>query len=101
MDQVFIKKQLSNLKSLLEIVNPKLANYLESHESEHMYFCFRWILVEFKREFSFEDIMHLWEVFWSEIPCPAFMLLFCVAILDGQMNFIIECKFGLTEILKV
>lgn len=28
MDQVFIKKQLSNLKGLVEIVNPKLANYL-------------------------------------------------------------------------
>ncbi|KAI1726786.1 rab-GTPase-TBC domain-containing protein [Ditylenchus destructor] len=100
MDQVYIRKQLSNLKSLVEIVNPKMANYLESHESDHMYFCFRWILVCFKREFSFEDTMYLWEVLWTEIPCPAFLLLFCVAILDGQMNMIIENKFGLTEILK-
>lgn len=45
--------------------------------------------------------MHLWEVLWTEIPCPAFLLLFCVAILDGQVNMIIENKFGLTEILKV
>lgn len=28
MDQVHIKTQLSNMKSLVEIVNPRLANYL-------------------------------------------------------------------------
>uniref|UniRef100_A0AC34RMS9 Rab-GAP TBC domain-containing protein n=1 Tax=Panagrolaimus sp. JU765 TaxID=591449 RepID=A0AC34RMS9_9BILA len=100
MDQLAIKQQLSNLKSLLEIVNPRFANYLESHDSDHMYFCFRWILVAFKREFSFDDIMHLWEILWTDIPCKNFLLLFCVAILDGQMNMIIENKFGLTEILK-
>jgi hypothetical protein len=100
MDQLAIKKQLQNIKSLLEIVNPRLANYLESHESDHMYFCFRWVLVAFKREFNFDDIMHLWEVLWTDIPCSAFLLLFCVAILDGQTHMIIENKFGLTEILK-
>jgi hypothetical protein len=100
MDQVFIKQQLSNLKSLLEIINPRLTNYLESHESDHMYFCFRWILVAFKREFSFDDIMYLWEVLWTDIPCKSFLLLCCVAILDTQVNMIIENKFGLTEILK-
>ena len=35
----------------------------ESHESSNMYFCFRWLLIMFKREFSFPDIMRLWEVF--------------------------------------
>ena len=28
MDQLYIKQQLSNLKNLIEIVNPRLANYL-------------------------------------------------------------------------
>uniref|UniRef100_A0A7E4UXG6 TBC1 domain family member 15 n=1 Tax=Panagrellus redivivus TaxID=6233 RepID=A0A7E4UXG6_PANRE len=100
LSQAAIKQQLQDLKNLLEIVNPKLTNYLESHDSIHMYFCFRWILVAFKREFGFDDIMHLWEVLWTDIPCKGFLLLCCVAILDGQMNMIIENKFGLTEILK-
>ena len=34
-------------------------------------------------------------------PCKAFLLLFCVVILDQQVNMIIENKYGLTEILKV
>lgn len=36
--------------------------FAESHNSDDMYFCFRWVLVVFKREFFFDDIMRLWEV---------------------------------------
>ncbi|KHN87450.1 TBC1 domain family member 15 [Toxocara canis] len=100
MDQVIMKKQLMDLRDLLMVVNPTLANYLESHQSDDMYFCFRWVLVSFKREFSFDDILKLWEVLWTDLPCANFHLLMCVAILDKQMNFITENKFGLTEILK-
>ncbi|VDO52605.1 unnamed protein product [Onchocerca flexuosa] len=50
-----------DLRDLLMVVNPRLANYLESHNSDDMYFCFRWVLVVFKREFCFDDIMRLWE----------------------------------------
>uniref|UniRef100_A0A0M3IJV1 TBC1 domain family member 15 n=1 Tax=Ascaris lumbricoides TaxID=6252 RepID=A0A0M3IJV1_ASCLU len=100
MDQLPIKKQLMELRDLLMVVNPKLANYLESHNSDDMYFCFRWVLVSFKREFCFDDIMRLWEVLWTGLPCSNFHLLICVAVLDKQMNFIIENKFGLIEILK-
>lgn len=101
MDQMAIKKQLADLRTLLEIINPKLTNYLEGHDSDHMYFCFRWILVAFKREFGFDDIMRLWEILWTDIPCQNFLLLICAAILDGETNMIILNKFGLTEILKV
>ena len=34
----------------------------ESHEALNMYFCFRWLLVHFKREFSLNDVMRIWEV---------------------------------------
>ncbi|VDM39880.1 unnamed protein product [Toxocara canis] len=100
MDQLPIKKQLMELRDMLMVVNPKLANYLESHNSDDMYFCFRWVLMCFKREFCFDDIMRLWEVLWTDLPCSNFHLLICVAILDKQMNFIIENKFALIEILK-
>lgn len=73
---------------------------LEGHESDHMYFVFRWILVNFKREFSFDNIMYLWEVLWTDIPCQNFLLLICAAILDGEVNMIMVNNFGLTEILK-
>lgn len=99
-DQANIKMQMNQLRDLVMIVNPRLANYLESHQSDDMYFCFRWVLVWFKREFSFMDTCKLWEVIWTGQPCRNFLLLFCVAILDSQANTIIDNKFGLTEILK-
>ena len=39
-----------------------LLNRLAENNSSNMYFFFRWMLICFKREFSFDDLMHLWEV---------------------------------------
>ena len=30
-----------------------------------MYFCYRWMLILFKREFQFQDLLRLWEAMWS------------------------------------
>jgi hypothetical protein len=65
-----------------------------------MYFTFRWILVNFKREFNFDNTFYLWEILWTDIPCRNFLLLICVAILDSEVNMIMVNNFGLTEILK-
>jgi hypothetical protein len=37
-------------------------NKIVERNASNMYFFFRWILISFKREFSFDDVMHLWEV---------------------------------------
>lgn len=34
----------------------------DSQDSGSLCFCFRWLLIWFKREFPFEDILTLWEV---------------------------------------
>ena len=82
-----MKKQLSDLQILLKFVDPEFYNHLgttylplhlpvvpynlasriltffsESNDSSNMFFCFRWLLILFKREFSFSDVMRLWEV---------------------------------------
>lgn len=96
-----MKKQLNDLHYLLTTVSPKLENHLKKMDSSNMYFCFRWLLVLFKREFVHSDIMRLWEVLWTDIPCSNFHLLICVAILDNEKDTIINENYGLTEILKV
>lgn len=35
---------------------------VDSQDSGSLCFCFRWLLIWFKREFPFEDILLLWEV---------------------------------------
>uniref|UniRef100_A0A182NE53 TBC1 domain family member 15 n=1 Tax=Anopheles dirus TaxID=7168 RepID=A0A182NE53_9DIPT len=99
-DQKGMKQQLENLRVLLAFVNERLFNYMRENQSENMYFCFRWLLVWFKREFSNTDIMQLWEVLWTGLPCPNFHLFVCVAILDQEMDVFIDGQFSFTEILK-
>ena len=36
-------------------------------ESGNLYFCFRWLLIWFKREFSFPDTCSLWEALWTKM----------------------------------
>lgn len=99
--QTGINKQLKDLHHLLTIASPTLADYLKKTNSSNMYFCFRWLLVLFKREFIHSDIVRLWEVLWTDLPCENFHLLICVAILDGEKDTIIKENYGSNEILKV
>jgi hypothetical protein len=57
-------------------------------------------LVWYKREFTHEDILELWEVLWTNLPCINFHLLIGIAILDNEMTTFIENEYGFTEILK-
>ncbi|KAG7306117.1 hypothetical protein JYU34_008700 [Plutella xylostella] len=100
MDQAGMKQQLLHLQQLLTFASPPLAHHLAQKDSGNMYFCFRWLLVWFKREFSHRDIMRLWEVLWTGLPCANFHLLICVAILDAEKDTIINNDYGFTEILK-
>lgn len=100
MDQAGMKRQLLDLNNLTALANPRLFRYFEEHGSENMYFCFRWLLVWFKREFSHSDVLTLWEVLWTKLPCINFHLIFSVAILDDQMNIFIANQFEFNEILK-
>jgi len=81
MDQQPIKIQLAQLQTLLEFIDAAFAEYLEQNGSLNMYFCFRWILIWYKREFEFDDILKLWETLWTEYPCKNFHLLIGIAVL--------------------
>lgn len=99
-NQADMMEQLVSLHKLLAFIDPEFASYLDQHESGNMYFCFRWLLIWFKRELSFDDVMTLWEVLWTDYPCKNFLLLVSVAILEQERDTIIGNNFGFTEILK-
>ena len=100
MDQAGMKTQFQQLRSLLEFSNAELFNYMRSNDSDNMYFCFRWLLVWYKREFDNDDVLKLWECLWTGLPCPNFHIFISVAILDQQTKIIIDSAFEFTEILK-
>uniref|UniRef100_A0A8D3D8E1 TBC1 domain family member 15 n=1 Tax=Scophthalmus maximus TaxID=52904 RepID=A0A8D3D8E1_SCOMX len=95
-----MKTQLIQLGALLRLLDLSFWNYLESQDSGYLYFCFRWLLIRFKRELSFQDVLRLWEVMWTGLPCHNFHLLVCCAILDSEKQKIMEENYGFNEILK-
>jgi len=99
-DQGGMKRQLDNLTEIMKYIDPVFYNYLDAKESGNLYFCFRWMLIWFKREFNYSDTMTMWEVLWTKKPCKNFHLLVCSALLDTEKSAIVENKYGFTEILK-
>ncbi len=100
MSQKGITKQLKDSYSLLQLLDPRLAAYLDACDANNMYFEFRWLLILFKREFSYPDVLLLWESLWSEIPGPNYQLFIGLSILISNRSTIMENKFGLSEILR-
>ncbi|XP_071187830.1 TBC1 domain family member 15-like [Salvelinus alpinus] len=96
-----MKTQLIQLSTLLRLLDLSFWNYLVAQDSGHLYFCFRWLLIRFKRELSFPDVLRLWEVMWTGLPCQNFHLLVCCAILDSEKHQIMEEQYGFNEILKL
>lgn len=95
-----MKTQLQQLGALVQLLDVTFWNYLEAQESGHLYFCFRWLLIRFKRELSFQDVLRLWEVMWTDLPCQNLHLLISCAILDSEKQKIMEENYGFNEILK-
>ncbi|UYV77395.1 TBC1D25 [Cordylochernes scorpioides] len=57
-----------HLALLLRHYDPQLYYYLEAQGARDLLFCYRWLLLELKREFPFQDALLLLEVVWSSIP---------------------------------
>uniref|UniRef100_A0A7N6BZ62 Rab-GAP TBC domain-containing protein n=1 Tax=Anabas testudineus TaxID=64144 RepID=A0A7N6BZ62_ANATE len=98
--QEAMKQQLLQLSILLKALDPELCDFLDSQDSGSLCFCFRWLLIWFKREFPFEDILTLWEVLWSRLPCDNFHLLIACSILESQRGELIGSQHDFNTILK-
>ncbi|CAL1704533.1 unnamed protein product [Somion occarium] len=99
-DQSGMKKQLSTLQQLIGIMDPELYRHLEKTDGLNLFFCFRWILIAFKREFPFEDVLRLWEVLWTDYYSNQFMLFVALAVLESHRDVILRYLVEFDEILK-
>ncbi|KAH1026973.1 hypothetical protein HUJ05_000557 [Dendroctonus ponderosae] len=99
-DQNAMKEQLKSMYLLVNFIDPQLSKYFEDHECANMYFCFRWLLVWYKRELQQDEVARLWEVLWTGYPCKNFHLLIGVAILEHERDALMGDNNGFTEILK-
>jgi hypothetical protein len=99
-DQSGMRKQLSQLDQLVRIMDPKLYAHLQSADSTNFFFFFRMLLVWFKREFSWGDVLGLWERLWTDWLGAEMQVFFCLAILEKHRDVIMTHLKRFDEVLK-
>ncbi|RID74390.1 hypothetical protein BRARA_B01491 [Brassica rapa] len=99
-DQNGMHTQLFALSKLVELLDSPLHNYFKQNDCLNYFFCFRWILIQFKREFEYEKTMQLWEVLWTQYLTEHFHLYVCVAILKRCRSTIIGEQMDFDTLLK-
>ncbi|KAM9856266.1 TBC1 domain family member 25 [Aulostomus maculatus] len=60
--------KFQHLKLLLQYSDSEFYSYLVSRGADDLFFCYRWLLLELKREFAFDDALRMLEVTWSSLP---------------------------------
>ena len=99
-DQSGMRDQLRALDHLVQFMDPRLYAHLESAESTNFFFFFRMLLVWYKREFDWMDILHLWEVLWTDYLSSSFHLFVALAILEKHRDVIMTHLLHFDEVLK-
>lgn len=99
-DQSGMRSQLTTLNQLVHFMDPKLWEHLEKADSTNFFFFFRMLLVWYKREFPWLDILRLWEAQWTDYLTSSFHLFVALAILEKHRDVIMTHLKHFDEVLK-
>jgi len=98
-DQIGMTTTLRALARVLGTVDPELYHYLETVDATNMFFCFRWMLIFFKREFSFDSTKRVWEALLSDYLTPHYELFFACAMIEESRDKILGEHLQLDELM--
>ena len=99
-DQSGMRAQLLTLDHLVQLMDPQLYMHLQSADSTNFFFFFRMLLVWYKREFQWPDVLRLWEGLWTDLLSSQFHLFVALAILEKHRDVIMEHLKHFDEVLK-
>ena len=95
-----MRAQLLTLDHLVQLMDPALYLHLQSADSTNFFFFFRMLLVWYKREFQWPDVLRLWESLWTDFLSSQFHLFIALAILEKHRDVIMEHLKHFDEVLK-
>ena len=95
-----MRTQLLTLDHLVQLIDPALYLHLQSADSTNFFFFFRMLLVWYKREFEWPDVLRLWESLWTDFLSSNFHLFIALAILEKHRDVIMEHLKHFDEVLK-
>ncbi|PGH11764.1 hypothetical protein AJ79_04665 [Helicocarpus griseus UAMH5409] len=99
-DQSGMRSQLLILDQLVQLMDPQLYLHLQSADSTNFFFFFRMLLVWYKREFEWVDVLRLWESLWTDYLSSSFHLFIALAILEKHRDVIMDHLKHFDEVLK-
>lgn len=95
-----MRAQLLALDQLVQLMDPQLYLHLQSADSTNFFFFFRMLLVWYKREFEWGDVLRLWETLWTDYFSSSFHLFIALAILEKHRDVIMDHLKHFDEVLK-
>ncbi|XP_066119139.1 small G protein signaling modulator 2 isoform X2 [Saccopteryx bilineata] len=93
----------ANMRSLIQILDSELFELMHQNgDYTHFYFCYRWFLLDFKRELLYEDVFSVWEVIWAaqHISSEHFVLFIALALVEAYREIIRDNNMDFTDIIK-
>uniref|UniRef100_A0A1A8JZP6 Small G protein signaling modulator 1 n=1 Tax=Nothobranchius kuhntae TaxID=321403 RepID=A0A1A8JZP6_NOTKU len=93
----------ANMRSLIQILDSEIFELMQQNgDYTHFYFCYRWFLLDFKRELLYEDVFAVWEVIWvaPRISSQHFVLFLALALVTVYRDIIIDNNMDFTDIIK-
>ncbi|KAM8854033.1 small G protein signaling modulator 2 isoform 4-T4 [Synchiropus picturatus] len=93
----------ANMRSLIQILDCELFELMQQNgDYTHFYFCYRWFLLDFKRELLYDDVFAVWEVIWvaPRISSQHFVLFLALALVTVYREIIMDNNMDFTDIIK-
>ncbi|CAM1308797.1 SGSM2 (predicted) [Pycnogonum litorale] len=93
----------ANMRSLIQILDSEMFELMHQNgDYTHFYFCYRWFLLDFKRELVYDDIFSVWETIWAarHVASSHFVLFIALALVEYYREIILENNMDFTDIIK-
>ncbi|XP_034026148.1 small G protein signaling modulator 1 isoform X2 [Thalassophryne amazonica] len=93
----------ANMRSLIQILDSELFELMHQNgDYTHFYFCYRWFLLDFKRELVYDDVFSVWESIWAAkyVSSSHFVLFIALALVEIYRDIILENNMDFTDIIK-
>eukprot|EP00020_Sapocribrum_chincoteaguense_P000712 CAMPEP_0170746672 /NCGR_PEP_ID=MMETSP0437-20130122/8928_1 /TAXON_ID=0 /ORGANISM="Sexangularia sp." /LENGTH=689 /DNA_ID=CAMNT_0011085427 /DNA_START=219 /DNA_END=2288 /DNA_ORIENTATION=- len=100
-DQNGMSNSLRLLRDLVEKLDPALFAFLERKEATNMFFAYRWMLLLLKREFSYDDLVRLWDTLFANAKLiDKFHYFVALAIIEEHRDHIMDSDMAFDDLLK-
>uniref|UniRef100_A0A3B3CYA9 Small G protein signaling modulator 1-like n=1 Tax=Oryzias melastigma TaxID=30732 RepID=A0A3B3CYA9_ORYME len=93
----------ANMRSLIQILDSELFELMQQNgDYTHFYFCYRWFLLDFKREMVYDDVFSVWETIWAakHTSSEHFVLFIALALVEMYRDIILGNNMDFTDIIK-